>query len=41
VRGIPNFAVFSAGKLVKQQAGLVDHETMQAWLRSAASTAPV
>src|SRR6266481_9338161 len=34
VRGIPNFAVFSAGKLVKQQAGAVGHEVMEAWLRS-------
>jgi thioredoxin 2 len=36
VRGIPNFAVFSAGKLVKQQAGVVDHNVMENWLRSAA-----
>jgi len=38
VRGIPNFAVFSAGKLIKQQAGVVDHEIMEGWLRSPAST---
>ena len=38
VRGIPNFA-FSAGKLVKQQAGVVGHEVMEGWLRSAASHA--
>ena len=25
VRGIPNFAVFNGGRLVAQQAGLVDH----------------
>jgi thioredoxin 2 len=35
VRGIPNFAVFSGGKLVQQQAGLVNHEVMEQWLRSA------
>jgi thioredoxin 2 len=35
VRGIPNFAVFSQGKLVRQQAGLVDHEQMAAWLKAA------
>ena len=36
VRGIPNFAIFSRGRLVKQQAGLVDHEQMEGWLESAA-----
>jgi len=41
VRGIPNFAVFFAGKLVKQQAGVVGHEAMEAWLRSAASVTSV
>ena len=35
VRGIPNFAVFSGGRLVKQQAGVVDHQVMEAWLNSA------
>jgi thioredoxin 2 len=35
VRGIPNFAVFSGGKLVSQQAGLVGHDQMEAWLKSA------
>ena len=29
VRGIPNFAVFSHGRLAFQQAGLVDASTMQ------------
>jgi thioredoxin 2 len=38
VRGIPNFAIFSEGKLAMQQAGLVDHEQMEQWLRSAAQT---
>ncbi len=32
VRGIPNFAVFSHGRLAFQQAGLVDAATMQSWL---------
>ncbi|HEX3968578.1 MAG TPA: thioredoxin [Edaphobacter sp.] len=36
VRGIPNFAIFSAGKLIKQQAGVVDHNVMESWLKSAA-----
>lgn len=35
VQGIPNFAIFSNGKLVHQQAGLVDHEQMVRWLRAA------
>jgi thioredoxin 2 len=37
VRGIPNFAVFSGGKLVHQQAGVVGHDQMESWLRSAAA----
>ena len=35
VRGIPNFAVFSGGRLVLQQAGLVGHDQMEQWLKSA------
>ena len=35
VRGIPNFAVFSGGRLVKQQAGVVGHQEMESWLASA------
>lgn len=35
VRGIPNFVVFFAGRLVMQQPGVVGHETMEQWLRSA------
>ena len=35
VRGIPNFVVLSGGKSVFQQAGLVGHEQMEQWLRSA------
>src|SRR5258707_5021041 len=30
VPGIPNFAVFSSGKLVMQQAGVVDHNVLEA-----------
>lgn len=37
VRGIPNFAVFSRGSLVQQQAGLVDAAQMVSWLRNAAT----
>jgi thioredoxin 2 len=36
VQGIPNFAVFSRGKLEFQQAGLVDADTMKGWLARAA-----
>ena len=35
VRGIPNFAVFSGGRLVQQQAGLVDSSQMVRWLEGA------
>ena len=37
VRGIPYFAVFYGGKPVVQQAGVVGHEQLETWLRSAAS----
>lgn len=36
VRGIPNFAVLYQGRLIKQQAGLVNHQQLTDWLRSAA-----
>jgi thioredoxin 2 len=39
IRGIPYFAVFASGKPVVQQAGLVDHNQMEAWLRNAAPAA--
>jgi thioredoxin 2 len=39
VRGIPNFAVFSQGRLVQQQAGLVDSQQMLQWLQSANAAA--
>jgi len=35
VRGIPNFVVLSGGRTVFQQPGLVGHEQMEQWLRSA------
>ena len=35
VRGIPNFVVLYGGRPVMQQAGLVDHNQMKAWLQSA------
>ena len=35
VRGIPNFVVLREGRPVFQQAGLVGHEQMEQWLRSA------
>ncbi len=35
VRGIPNFAVFKDGTRVFQQAGMVGHAQMEAWLLSA------
>jgi thioredoxin 2 len=37
IRGIPNFMVFSGGRVVMQQAGVVGHDTMEQWLRSAVS----
>jgi thioredoxin 2 len=39
VRGIPNFVVFHNGKLVMQQAGLVGHDVMESWLKSASNEA--
>lgn len=37
VRGIPNFAIFFGGRLVKQQAGVVNHDQLEQWLRTAAA----
>jgi thioredoxin 2 len=37
VRGIPNFIVLNGGRLVHQHAGLVGHDQMKSWLRSAAA----
>ncbi len=36
VRSIPNFAVFTGGRLQFQQAGLVNADTMKGWLSNAA-----
>lgn len=36
VNGIPNFAVLMGGRVVLQQPGLVDHDQMERWLKSAA-----
>ena len=35
VRGIPNFVVLRHGRSVLQQAGVVPHTTMLAWIESA------
>jgi thioredoxin 2 len=35
IRGIPNFVVLSGGRVISQQAGLVDHVQMEQWLSSA------
>jgi len=35
VRAIPFFVVFSGGQVVAQQAGVVSHDQMEQWLRSA------
>jgi len=32
ISGIPTFALYRDGALVHQQAGLIDHRRMQAWL---------
>lgn len=37
VRGIPTFAVFQAGKLVRQEVGARGHAEMEAWLEAARS----
>lgn len=39
VRGIPNFVVFAGGRVVMQEPGLVSHDVMEGWLRSAATVA--
>jgi thioredoxin 2 len=36
IRGIPNFVVMVAGKIVMQQAGLVGHAVMEEWLERSA-----
>jgi len=37
VHGIPNFAVFSGGHLVRHQAGVVNHDQIEQLLRAAAA----
>ena len=37
VNSIPNFVVLLGGRVVIQQPGLVDHEQLERWLKSAAS----
>ena len=39
VRGIPNFVVLYKGRAVMQQAGVVNHQEMESWLRSAVASA--
>ena len=39
IRGIPYFAVFYGGKPVVQQAGVVGHQQLESWLRSASAPA--
>ena len=41
IRGIPYFAVFSGGRPVVQQAGVVDHQQLESWLKSAAPVSAV
>jgi thioredoxin 2 len=36
IRAIPTFVVLFGGRVVMQQAGVVNHEQMEQWLRSAA-----
>ena len=37
VRSIPNFMVFSKGRTVFQQPGLVGHDQMEQWIRAASA----
>jgi thioredoxin 2 len=37
VQSIPNFVVISRGQTVFQQPGLVDHQEMERWLRTASA----
>lgn len=38
VRGIPNFAIFHHGSLVRQQAGVVPAEQLKQWLQMASES---
>jgi len=35
VRGIPMFIVFNKGQIAVQQAGMVNHQQLESWLKSA------
>jgi thioredoxin 2 len=37
VRGIPNFLVLLDGRPVRQQAGVVDHQQIESWVKEAAA----
>jgi thioredoxin 2 len=37
VRSIPTFVILSGGRVVRQQAGLVNHDQLEQWLTSAAA----
>jgi thioredoxin 2 len=39
VRGIPNFVILYGGRVVMQQAGVVQHSQMEQWLKSAGAVA--
>src|SRR5581483_1934309 len=41
VRGIPYFVLFNGGRPVNQQAGLVNHEQLEEWLRAAGTASVV
>ena len=38
VRGIPNFAIFRDGRLVRQQAGVVPAAQLEGWLKQAVAS---
>jgi thioredoxin 2 len=38
VRGIPNFMVFSSGRPVAQQAGVMNYQQLEDWVKSAPSS---
>lgn len=40
VRGVPNFLILSGGRVVRQQAGVVNHDQLEWWLSSAAPVYP-
>jgi thioredoxin 2 len=40
VRGIPAFVVMKGGRPVFQQAGLVNHATLEQWLTQAGAPSP-